>query len=72
MQHIIEPVLMKFTDLPKLDASGKPIINGMNGVLDMSRPIGKVLKPKGYLSKHWEILEKKTNSDYRFRATNRR
>jgi hypothetical protein len=46
MQHIIEPVLMKFTDLPKLDASGKPIINGMNGVLDMSRPIGKVLKSK--------------------------
>jgi hypothetical protein len=39
---------MKFIDLICQNRYWKPIINGENGVLDMSRAIGKVLKPKGY------------------------
>jgi hypothetical protein len=44
--------------MPKLDASGKPIINGMNGVLDMSRPIEKY-KTKGHLrAQYWADFER--------------
>jgi len=32
------------SNMSKLDVNGKPIINGENGVLDESRPIGKLLK----------------------------
>jgi predicted HAD superfamily Cof-like phosphohydrolase len=62
MQHIIEPVFNEIhrSNMSKLDASGKPIINGMNGVLDMSRPIGKVIKSKGYSEPNIkQILETK-------------
>jgi hypothetical protein len=55
--------------MSKLDTNGKPIINGENGVLDMSRAIGKVTK-KGYSGPLRRFLKRKTNSDYRFRATN--
>jgi hypothetical protein len=36
------------SNMSKLDSNGKPIINGKNGILDGSRPLGKVLKSKGY------------------------
>lgn len=50
MQHIIENVLTEIhrSNMSKLDSNGKPIINGKNGILDGSRPMGKVLKSKGY------------------------
>lgn len=50
MQYIIEQVLTEIhrSNMSKLDTNGKPIINGKNGVIDGSRPIGKVLKSKGY------------------------
>lgn len=36
------------SNMSKLGADGKPVINGENGVLDESRPIGKVLKGANY------------------------
>lgn len=50
MQHIIEDVFNEIhrSNMSKLDENGKPIINGENGVLDGSRPLGKILKPKTY------------------------
>lgn len=36
------------SNMSKLDENGHPIINGENGILDNSRPIGKVLKSKNY------------------------
>lgn len=49
-QHIIESVFEEIqrSNMSKLDENGKPIINGENGVLDGSRPLGKILKPKTY------------------------
>jgi hypothetical protein len=41
--------------MSKLDTNGKPIINGENGVLDMSRAIGKVLNQRIFRSKHWRF-----------------
>ena len=34
--------------MSKLDADGKPIVNGANGILDKTRPVGKVLKSQQY------------------------
>ena len=50
MQHIIERVFdeIQRSNMSKLDQDGKPIINGENGVLDGSRPMGKILKSKDY------------------------
>jgi len=36
------------SNMSKLDENGKPIINGENGVLDLTRPLGKVLKSKNF------------------------
>jgi predicted HAD superfamily Cof-like phosphohydrolase len=36
------------SNMSKLDENGKPIINGENGVLDTTRPLGKILKSKNY------------------------
>ena len=36
------------SNMSKLDEVGLPIINGENGVLDESRPLGKILKSKNY------------------------
>ena len=36
------------SNMSKLDEVGLPIINGENGVLDESRPLGKVLKSDSY------------------------
>lgn len=50
MQHIIERVFdeIQRSNMSKLDANGKPIINGENGVIDTSRPLGKILKAQNY------------------------
>lgn len=50
MQHIIEDVFNEIhrSNMSKLDENQKPIINGENGVIDGSRPLGKILKPKTY------------------------
>ena len=50
MQHIIEAVFNEIhrSNMSKLDCNGKPIINGENGVVDGSRPLGKILKSKNY------------------------
>lgn len=50
MQHIIEDIFNEIqrSNMSKLDDNGNPIINGDNGVLDGSRPIGKILKSKNY------------------------
>jgi predicted HAD superfamily Cof-like phosphohydrolase len=49
MQYIIEDVLTEIhrSNMSKLDANGKPIINGEQ-VLDTTRPLGKVLKSANY------------------------
>ncbi len=50
MQHIIEDVFdeIQRSNMSKLDENLKPIINGQNGVLDASRPMGKILKSKNF------------------------
>ena len=50
MQHIITDVFAEIhrSNMSKLDGNGNPIINGINGVLDPSREIGKVLKSSNY------------------------
>jgi predicted HAD superfamily Cof-like phosphohydrolase len=50
MQYIIEDVLTEIhrSNMSKLDADGKPIVNGDNGILDTTRPLGKVLKSGNY------------------------
>lgn len=49
-QDIIEKVFTEIqrSNMSKLDEDGFPVINGQNGVLDESRPLGKVLKPAHY------------------------
>ena len=50
VQHIIEAVFdeIQRSNMSKLDENGKPIINGQNGVLDGTRPLGKILKSKNF------------------------
>ena len=50
MQNIIEKGFeeVQRSNMSKLDEVGLPIINGENGVLDESRPLGKVLKSDSY------------------------
>ena len=50
MQNIIEKGFeeVQRSNMSKLDEVGLPIINGENGVLDESRPLGKILKSKNY------------------------
>lgn len=50
MQNIIEKCFeeVQRSNMSKLDEEGLPIINGENGVLDETRPLGKILKPKHY------------------------
>ena len=50
MQYIIEDVLTEIhrSNMSKLDKDGKPIVNGSNGILDKTRPLGKVLKSANY------------------------
>lgn len=50
MQHKIEEVFAEIqrSNMSKLDENGHPIINGFNGVLDETRPLGKILKSPNY------------------------
>jgi predicted HAD superfamily Cof-like phosphohydrolase len=50
MQHIIEKAFeeVQNSNMSKLDEEGLPIINGENGVLDETRPLGKILKSKRF------------------------
>ena len=36
------------SNLSKLDENGEPIINGENGILDLTRPLGKILKGSNF------------------------
>ena len=36
------------SNMSKLGVDGQPIINGENGIFDVTRPLGKVLKPSHY------------------------
>ena len=51
LQDVIVPVFEEImrANMSKLDENGKPVINGQNGVLDESRPLGKVLKSSRYV-----------------------
>ncbi len=50
MQHIIGDVFDEIhrSNMSKTDAEGKAIINGENGVMDNTRPKGKILKSDTY------------------------
>ena len=50
MQEVIVDVFNEIhrSNMSKLDENGKPIINGQNGVLDITRELGKVLKSPIY------------------------
>lgn len=50
MQHIIEDCFNEIhrSNMSKADENGKAIINGENGVLDETRPLGKLLKSSRY------------------------
>lgn len=56
MQDIIEKAFNEVhaSNMSKLDNNGKPIINGLNGVLDNTRPMGKVLKSNNFFEPNLE------------------
>lgn len=51
MQEVIEKCFeeVQRSNMSKLDDEGLPIINGENGILDDTRPLGKVLKSKNFV-----------------------
>lgn len=51
MQHIIEDVFNEVhrSNMTKL-VDGKPLINGVDGIYEITKPIGKILKPNTYES----------------------
>ena len=56
MQDIIEKAFNEVhaSNMSKLDNDGKPIINGLNGILDGTRPLGKVLKSNNFFEPNLE------------------
>lgn len=47
------------SNMSKLDDDGEPVINGEKGVLDTTRPLGKILKSNNYFKPRIkEIIEK--------------
>jgi predicted HAD superfamily Cof-like phosphohydrolase len=50
LQYKIEEIFSEIqrSNMSKLDDDGNPIINGKNGVLDGSRPLGKILKSSNF------------------------
>ena len=50
MQDIIVPVFNEITasNMSKLDENGEPVINGLNGVYDDTKPKGKIVKSNLY------------------------
>lgn len=63
MQHIITDVFNEITasNMSKLDANGKPVINGENGILDLDKPLGKVLKSELYWKPNLQRIFEKHN-----------
>lgn len=60
MQHIIVDVFNEIhrSNMSKLDDNGEPIINGQNGVLDINRELGKVLKSTRYSKPNFDKILK--------------
>ena len=60
MQHIIVDVFNEIhrSNMSKLDDNGEPIINGQNGVLDITRELGKVLKSSRYSKPNFDKILK--------------
>lgn len=50
MQDVIVKVFNEIqkSNMSKLDDDGNPVINGENGVIDNSRPMGKILKSSNF------------------------
>lgn len=44
------------SNMSKLGEDGEPIVNGENGVLDETRPLGKILKSKNYFKPNLEKI----------------
>ena len=60
MQEVIVDVFNEIhrSNMSKLDENGNPIINGQNGVLDITRELGKVLKSPRYSKPNFEKILK--------------
>ena len=60
MQEVIVDVFNEIhrSNMSKLDENGKPIINGQNGVLDITRELGKVLKSTRYSKPNFDKILK--------------
>ena len=60
MQEVIVDVFNEIhrSNMSKLDENGKPIINGQNGVLDITRELGKVLKSPIYSKPNFDKILK--------------
>jgi predicted HAD superfamily Cof-like phosphohydrolase len=44
------------SNMSKLDDNGQPIINGENGYLDTSRPLGKILKSEKFFHPRLDLI----------------
>lgn len=60
MQDVIVDVFNEIhrSNMSKLDENGNPIINGQNGVLDITRELGKVLKSPRYSKPNFDKILK--------------
>ena len=60
MQEVIVDVFNEIhrSNMSKLDENGKSIINGQNGVLDITRELGKVLKSPRYSKPNFDKILK--------------
>ena len=60
MQEVIVDVFNEIhrSNMSKLDENGNPIINGQNGVLDITRELGKVLKSPRYSKPNFDKILK--------------
>ena len=60
MQEVIVDIFNEIhrSNMSKLDENGKPIINGQNGVLDITRELGKVLKSPRYSKPNFDKILK--------------
>lgn len=60
MQEVIVDVFNEIhrSNMSKLDENGNPIINGQNGVLDITRELGKVLKSPIYSKPNFDKILK--------------
>ena len=60
MQEVIVDIFNEIhrSNMSKLDENGKPIINGQDGVLDITRELGKVLKSTRYSKPNFDKILK--------------